>query len=193
MPRRPQTREGDIEDDEPRVERTVRHAMVSYTGKRGQNEIATRGQVIELPESEAERMDELGAFEETYDAEAHESPEAIAQLAIEQTWGGPVSPGDPGIPPTTAPTAIPEEDDLSEMDDETLTEYVNSNSVGDIAEAVATADSAQRVIETEKALRGSEARKTLIQAMEAIVAQEMAAADNNDDEPIEDLTTGESE
>jgi len=175
------------EDDEPRVERTVRHAMVSYTGKRGQAEVATHGEVIELPESEADRLDELGAFDETYDAEAHESPEAIQQMAIEQTWGGPTQTG-PDLDPTGAPTAIPEEDDLSEMDDETLTEYVNSNSVGDIAEAVATGDSAQRVIETEKALRGSEARKTLIQAMEAVIAQEMAAADNNDDEPVEDLT-----
>lgn len=188
MARRPQFDVRPYEDEEDRVERTVRHAMVSYTNEQGHQEIAYKGDVIEVLESEAERLDELGVFEETYDPETMESQEAQAELKRQESLTAPVEGEPDAMEPTAAPTAIPTEDAVSGMDDEALTEFVNGSSVGDIAEAVATSASAERVKETEQALRGAESRKTLIQAMDAIIAQELAAADNNDDEPVENVT-----
>jgi hypothetical protein len=196
MPRRPTSSSGDDyssehEHEESGVERTVRHAMVNYTDPEGGGaKIAYRGEKITLTEEECERLDSLGAFEETYDAETMESAGTLSELAKQEQMGNvnPTPEQPEGMPPTTAPTTIPEQDDISEMDDDALHEFVDGSSVGDIAEKVATGESAQRVIDMENTIRGGEARKTLIQAMEAIIAQELAAADNNDDDEVEDLT-----
>jgi hypothetical protein len=190
MARRPTSKDAESSGEDSEAthteERTVRHRAFRYTNEVGGTEFANKGDVIYITVEEAERGDELGAFEETYEGDPtmqdfNEMAEAL-------------QPGDAKgnvMPPTAADTTVPGRDDVTAMSDEDLRAFVNDSSVADITDSVATAESAERVRSMEESQRGSDARKTLLQNMAAIIAQEGAAADNNDDEEPEDLTTEE--
>lgn len=60
------------------AKRTIRHALFRFTDEEGHTQVALRGSTVDVPEKEAKRGDELGAFTK----EAGQEPDRPGTVAI---------------------------------------------------------------------------------------------------------------